>query len=203
VKLLGLDTKRNFPDEVISEPPASLGDQRRESKTSRFSFGVCWNTDDSVWVAYLTDPQTKRTQRIGCYDSEVDAARAFDCAAVKMHGPGYSERNFPDEVISQPASRGDLLTSRFNGVSWNIQASAWKVQLYNQQTKCKLYIGIYDSETAAAMAYDCASQGTKVCAGQGTKVSGRTCLSSAVPVSLGADKRILVLVPPVHIHMHA
>jgi hypothetical protein len=39
VRLLCLDTKRNFPDEVISEPPVSLGDKRRERKASRFSFG--------------------------------------------------------------------------------------------------------------------------------------------------------------------
>jgi hypothetical protein len=157
VKLLGLDTKRNFPEEIISEPPVSLGDKQRDRKTSRFSFGVWWNKRDSSWRARLYDPQTKRQKSIGTFASEEDAARAYDCAAVKLLGLG-TKRNFPDEAISEPpASLGDKETSRYNGVSWNVRASAWRADLWNPQTKRKQYVGIYDSETAAAMAYDCAA----------------------------------------------
>ena len=108
VKLLGLDTKRNFPGEIISEPPVSLGDKQRERKTSSYNFGVAWRTDRSAWIAQLYKPQTKCLQYIGLYDSEENAARAYDCAAVELHGPDWPKRNFPSEVITKPPeSRGD------------------------------------------------------------------------------------------------
>jgi hypothetical protein len=69
----------------------SLGDERRERKTSCFT-GVSWNTNRSVWHAYLRNPQTKRRQYIGSYDSETSAAMAYDCAAVEMHGPIATSR---------------------------------------------------------------------------------------------------------------
>ncbi|KAG1671893.1 hypothetical protein FOA52_003460 [Chlamydomonas sp. UWO 241] len=107
VKMHGPEcTERNFPGDLISEPPVSLGDERRERKSSRFN-GVSWHKARKTWQAELWHPDTKRMQYIGLYDSEEDAGRARDWAAVKLHGPGYTKRNFPNEVISEPpAARG-------------------------------------------------------------------------------------------------
>jgi hypothetical protein len=103
----------------------------------------------------LYDSQTKGKQYIGAYASEEDAARAYDCAAVKLLGLD-TKRNFPGELISEPPeSRGDAMTSSCNGVSWHTRDSVWRVGLYNPQTKRRQSIGYYDSETSAAMAYDC------------------------------------------------
>ncbi|KAG1666396.1 hypothetical protein FOA52_006505 [Chlamydomonas sp. UWO 241] len=147
--------KRNFPGEVISEPPVSLGAKRKERKASRFSFGVTWNKASSAWAASLYKPQRKH---IGTYASEVDAARAYDCAAVKLHGPGYAKRNFPGEAISEPpVSLGDAKSSRFNGVAFLKDRSAWAAQLQNPESKRVQRIGSYDSEEDAARAYDCAA----------------------------------------------
>jgi hypothetical protein len=90
--------------------------------------GVTWNA--SAWTAQLYNPQTKRQNRIGSYASEEDAARAYDCAAMKLHGPGYAKRNFPGELISEPPGsladkRRRLKSSRFNGVSWHKTKEAW------------------------------------------------------------------------------
>ncbi|KAG1667276.1 hypothetical protein FOA52_012565 [Chlamydomonas sp. UWO 241] len=157
VKLLGLDTERNFPDVVISEKPESRGDKMRERKTSRFNFGVCWHISNSAWSVYLRNPQTKRQHRVGYYASEEAAARAYDYAAIKMHGPGYTER--PAEVSEPPASLGDQMrerkTSRFNGVSWKKNRSVWHAYLKNPQTMRSQHIGFYDSEVDAALVYDC------------------------------------------------
>ncbi|KAG1671903.1 hypothetical protein FOA52_003470 [Chlamydomonas sp. UWO 241] len=99
-------TKRNFPGELIGERPVSLGDKPRERKSSRFN-GVSWHKARKTWQAELWDPDTKRMQYIGLYHSEEDAGRAHDWAAVKLHGPDYTKRNFPNEVISEPpAARG-------------------------------------------------------------------------------------------------
>ncbi|KAG1671916.1 hypothetical protein FOA52_003483 [Chlamydomonas sp. UWO 241] len=121
--------------------------------------GVYWNTRDAVWRVQLRNPHTKRLQHIGTYASEEDAARAYDYAAVEMHGPECTERNFPGELISErPVSLGDEMTerntSRFIGVCWNEDREAWYVQLWNPHTKSTQYIGLYNSEEDAAMAYD-------------------------------------------------
>jgi hypothetical protein len=107
-------------------------------------FGRC-NTDihghtvNCLWTADLHNPQTNRAQTIGFFSSGEDAARAYDCAAVKLLGPG-TKRNFPGEQIS--------------------------VYKYVPQTQRQQCIGYYASEEDAARAYDCVdakllSQGTK------------------------------------------
>ncbi|KAG1680104.1 hypothetical protein FOA52_000217 [Chlamydomonas sp. UWO 241] len=126
-------------------------------KTSSFR-GVHWDTENTSWRAKLHDPETKRQQHIGSYTSEEVAARAYDWAAVKMHGPEYTKRNFPGELISQrPVSLGDerreSKTSSFHGVCWHKGASSWRAQLWASQTKHR-HIGFYTCEEDAARAYD-------------------------------------------------
>jgi hypothetical protein len=78
----------------------------------------------------LTEPPTKlglwvvlqHPQHIGCFASEEDAARAYDCAAVQAHGPG-TKRNFPDEVPDEqhtcklPVAVGEERTQRSRGTT--------------------------------------------------------------------------------------
>jgi hypothetical protein len=131
--------------------------------TSSSSYrGVSRDTRDAVWMARLWDPEAKRQNYVGTYASEVDAARAYDWAAVKMHGPEYIERNFPGELISEPPvslgdERRERKTSRFTGVCWDKSNEAWKAQLWNLQTKRRQGIGYYASEQDAARAYDYAA----------------------------------------------
>ncbi|KAG1680107.1 hypothetical protein FOA52_000220 [Chlamydomonas sp. UWO 241] len=150
--------ERNFPGELISVPPVSLGDVRRERKTSRF-IGVCWSKSCIAWHAQLRKSHTKKPQHIGLYTCEEDAARAYDHALVELRGPECTERNFPGELISERlVSLGDvrreLKTSRFSGVSWNKRCGAWKAYVKNPRTKIQQHIGHYASEEDAARAYD-------------------------------------------------
>ena len=101
----GPGNERNFPDETISEP-VTVGDEKKQRTSSRY-IGVCWDKSTSSWRAQLTDPQTKRSHKIGRYASEEDAARAHDYASVQAHGPGAT-RNFPGEAISElPVTVGE------------------------------------------------------------------------------------------------
>jgi AP2-like factor (euAP2 lineage) len=100
VQAHGPGAERNFPDEPISEPPATVGEERKQRGSSRY-IGVSWIKAKSSWRVDMRDPQTKRTQHIGYFASEEDAARAYDYAVVQAHGHG-AKRNFPGEVSSEP-----------------------------------------------------------------------------------------------------
>jgi hypothetical protein len=162
VQTHGPGAKRNFPGEMISEPPKTAGEERKESSSSRY-IGVSLHKASSSFLVQLTDPQTKRQMHIGRYASEEDAARAYDFAAVQAQGPG-AKRNFPPEAISEPPAttgeeRKQRSSLRYIGVRWEKASSSWRVQLgsWDPQTKRRQHVGCYASEEDAARAYDCAA----------------------------------------------
>ncbi|KAG1680809.1 hypothetical protein FOA52_008142 [Chlamydomonas sp. UWO 241] len=142
----------------LGAPPASV-------RSSRF-IGVKWNQSSSAWDVKLWDGRLSRSQYLGCYYSEEDAARAYDAAVVQARGPG-SERNFPVQAVSKtPAAVGEeeqkeprSSSSRYVGVSKkNRSNSAWAVNLSDPRTARRpRQIGTYTSEEEAARAYDCAA----------------------------------------------
>ncbi|KAG1660256.1 hypothetical protein FOA52_007653 [Chlamydomonas sp. UWO 241] len=164
VQARGLGAKRNFSDEAASElAVAGKGERKLLCSSSRF-LGVNWNKANSVWNVQMWDPQAKRNQYVGSYASEEDAARAHDCVAVHVHGPG-AKRNFPDEIISELPATGDTerkeaqkkrCSSRYIGVTWCKANPSWLAQLYDPQAKRSWRVGYYASEVDAARAYDCA-----------------------------------------------
>jgi hypothetical protein len=132
----------------------------KRAGSSRY-VGVTREERRSSWKVSVTDPQTKRSRYVGCFASEEDAARAYDCAAVQAHGPG-AKRNFPDVAISElPATVGgerkQRTSSRYLGVSWHKATSSWAVSLTDPQTKRRQSVGYFASEEDAARAYDCAA----------------------------------------------
>ncbi|KAG1653705.1 hypothetical protein FOA52_007933 [Chlamydomonas sp. UWO 241] len=89
------DAKLNFPGKLINEALVSLGDERKQRKTSAF-VGVSFHNTSSAWKAQLWVPETKRKRHIGSYASEVEAAWAHDVAAVKQDlGVPNKKLNFP------------------------------------------------------------------------------------------------------------
>jgi hypothetical protein len=143
-----------------------------------------------LFVRRVTDPQTKRKRRIGCYASEEDAARAYDCAAVQTCGPG-GKRNFPGEDISEPpetvgGERKQRSSSRYIGVTWDKAKSAWRVGLWDPQTKRRQHIGRYASEEDAARAYDFAAVQAR---GPAAKLNFPGEANSELPVTVGEERK--------------
>jgi hypothetical protein len=67
--------------------------QKIKNTTSRF-VGVSFYKSRKKWVAYI-DAAGKRIS-LGYFNSEIDAARAYDEAAKKYHGE-FARLNFPRE----------------------------------------------------------------------------------------------------------
>jgi hypothetical protein len=47
----GPDAKLNCPGEAISEPPVTVGEERKQRSSSRYT-GVSWAKSSSSWVAH-------------------------------------------------------------------------------------------------------------------------------------------------------
>jgi hypothetical protein len=189
VQAHGPGAERNFPGEDISEPPETVGGERKQRSSSRH-IGVRRDKAGFSWRVQLTDPETKRRLKIGCFASEEDATRAYDCAAVQAHGPG-ARRNFPGEDISElpltvGRERKQRSSSRYRGVSWENTKSSWVVNLWDPQTKHQQQIGRYASEEDAARAYDCAAVQAH---GPGAKRNFPGEAVSDPPVTMGERKQ--------------
>lgn len=59
--------------------------------TSRFR-GVSWSHDRREWRAAIA--ANRRRYFLGTFSSEPEAARAYDAAAIRLHGP-FARLNFP------------------------------------------------------------------------------------------------------------
>ncbi|KAK9868199.1 hypothetical protein WJX84_001531 [Apatococcus fuscideae] len=80
---------------IIRERAPKRETRDTDKRTSKYR-GVSWNSAGSKWVAVLWDRGLKRARHIGTFDSELDAARAYDQAARQLIGPS-ARLNFRDQ----------------------------------------------------------------------------------------------------------
>jgi hypothetical protein len=157
----------NFPTRQLAS--ATPGELRRAARlacksqrsTSRYR-GVFLAGRDTPrpWLAQLTVPGGA-TESLGTWESERDAARAYDRAA-RHHQLPNDALNFPRErlapapasvLVSQARREGKRArTSRYIGVSWVAALGQWRAQIGHLSHNT--HLGLFSVERQAAQAYD-------------------------------------------------
>jgi len=164
----GPTEKLNFPSRCLA--PASPSDLRLEARrdrkrssnayTSRY-LGVSYNPANGSrpWQATLLSG--RKRQNLGHWDSETDAARAYDRAA-RFYVPGKLPLNFPDED-NPPANTATLrseafregkarYSSSFRGVHYEEKSHCWIAAITHHCAS--IWLGRFANERKAALAYD-------------------------------------------------
>jgi len=157
----------NFPNRRLkAATPAELRRAARlarksERATSTFR-GVFLASRETPrpWIAQLTIPGS-RTMSLGTWQTELDAARAYDRAARHYDLP-KSALNLPSEkmaaapapaLVSEARREGKRSrTSRFIGVSWSSATGQWRSQIGHLSRN--IHLGLFSVERQAAEAYD-------------------------------------------------
>ncbi|XP_021714677.1 ethylene-responsive transcription factor WRI1-like [Chenopodium quinoa] len=142
----------------------------RHRWTGRFEAHL-W--DKSSWNSL----QNKKGRQVylGAYDSEVDAARTYDLAALKYWGPettlNFPIENYTEEVeVMQNASKEEYLASlrrrssgfsrgvsKYRGVARHHHNGRWEARIGRVYGNKYLYLGTFSSQEEAAAAYDLAA----------------------------------------------
>lgn len=89
----GLDNrKENLRECNSSQNGANIQIGRRNNKSGYK--GVCFKNRPKKWVAQIT--YRKKVYALGYYDNPIDAAKAYDKAAIRLHGE-FAITNFGEE----------------------------------------------------------------------------------------------------------
>lgn len=85
----------NLRECTVAENSRNYSKQRAGQSSSYR--GVCWVKRDQKWAATISNGQGGK-RSLGNYENEEDAARAYDAAAIEMHGE-FATLNFPTARI--------------------------------------------------------------------------------------------------------
>ena len=145
----GLDNRRENLRIVTAAQNNYNRHPEKRSKTSRYK-GVSLNRKSNRWQAHIKKGDERRY--LGLYDSEQDAARAYNAAARYYFGEHAFVNDVPDDNWTLHNLSVGSKTSSFRGVHYSTEAKKWKAQV--QVNKTKIFLGYFYFEIDAARAYD-------------------------------------------------
>jgi len=118
----GLDNRRdNLRPATHSQN--SCNRPKRKNTTSRF-VGVHFSKKKNVWVAQIK--HLGKTIWLGYFDDEIDAARAFDRAAIKYHGE-FAKLNFPQDSAGLVREEHPMTTTFIKNLCQSVRSVVKKV----------------------------------------------------------------------------
>lgn len=128
--------------------------RRHKQFSSRFK-GVSWNSRDHLWDARLHTEY--RTINLGQFTSEIQAALAYNQAAIEHFGEFASLNTISEDTVDDVRYRqgkpsATARTSQYRGVSFCKRRQKWTAEFMVNGQRFRL--GGFDSEIAAAKAYD-------------------------------------------------
>ena len=75
-------------------PSQNMWNRRKPKNNTSGYIGVDWHKRDKKWQARIC--RDRKQKHLGCFDDIEEAARAYDRAALELHGE-FALLNFPDE----------------------------------------------------------------------------------------------------------
>lgn len=148
----GLDNRRcNL--RICTHAQNLWNSRKREGTTSQYK-GVSWQPAHECWIASIGIHG--KSSHLGCFDSEEEAAIAYNYAARELRS-GHIRLN---PVADRSPLPGRLKkrtgkTSRYVGVSWSRESQCWRAEI---RVNYKLiFLGRFDSEEKAARIWNAAA----------------------------------------------
>jgi hypothetical protein len=145
----GLNNQRaNLRIATVAQNVHNTRPQKR-SKTSAYK-GVSRYRKTGKWQASIK--KSNERLHLGLFDTEEDAARAYNAAARHLFGSNAYVNAVSNDTLTFDDLPRRTKSSVYRGVTFAADARKWKAQI--QVKGVKKFIGRFTSEEAAARAYD-------------------------------------------------